>query len=279
MAPLSQAPSPLDASRGPAPPPVVFLHILKSGGTSLFAYGESVTGRSASRRLLESDLASYRPLPDLDGMAFLHGHLSRWHLERLSFPLRLVTVLREPTAQILSLYRFLRAMQLTPEQAAHPGAYNQLARAAQRLTLLEFLRCREPAVVGAIDNHTIRLLRRGTGENAMWQDDPLDEADLESAWDYLRGFAALATVERYDASFPLLCESLGWPVPARVPRLNDLATLERGNPGFTVQPPPAKTDAVAAELCRLTELARPLYARAAELLEQRLAKAGPTRRA
>jgi hypothetical protein len=62
---------------------VLFLHVMKCGGTSFFKLGEATLGPARSRRLVQNEVTQGRLPPDVADCRFLHGHLSAWHLSRL----------------------------------------------------------------------------------------------------------------------------------------------------------------------------------------------------
>jgi len=252
---------------------VLFLHVMKCGGTSFFKLGEATLGPEHSRRLVQDEVAQGRLPPDVAQCRFLHGHLSAWHLQRLTMATQVVTLLRRPAARLVSLYHFFRAMELGTAELADPAPYYAIARAAKALDLAGFLRSEEPAVRSQTSEHLVRILCDRGGRHALFGDLPMTEADLESAWARLGAMTGFGLVERYPDSLALLCRALGWPGPERQPRLNALEDLEAGGNGFQPVERQPVTPEIDAALARLNPLSNALYDRADRLLEQRLAEA------
>ena len=133
---------------------VLFLHVMKCGGTSFFKLGEATLGPERSRRLVQDEIAQGRLPPDIAHCRFLHGHLSAWHLGHLPMATQIVTLLRRPAARLVSLYHFFRAMELGTAELADPAPYYCIARAAKALDLAGFLRSEEPAVRSQTSEHS-----------------------------------------------------------------------------------------------------------------------------
>lgn len=226
-------------------PRLVFLHHPRTGGTSLHA----------------SFAAAFRPEEICpERFARLHEHepaaLARWrffsgHFRHDQFwaiapPRLLVTVLREPRARILSLWRYWRG--LDPALVAAHGLAGP--RLAQALSLPAFLRCDHPEVRLAIDNAMACHLAGdamplGGGRFGRFTDrgaTPLaPEALLERAQRMLFRYDVVGFTEALE------------PVRARVAALLGRALPPLGRHNATA-PEEVEDGAVAAELDRLTAL-------------------------
>jgi hypothetical protein len=96
------------------------------------------------------------------------------------------------------------------------------------------------------------------------------EAALEQAWSSLIALAGFGILERFEDSRRLLNAQLGLAMPAIPPR-QVLAELAATHADLVPIEPDPLTDALDRSLDRLTEIDRPLYARAQILFAQRLA--------
>jgi hypothetical protein len=171
-------------------PPKCFLHVPKSGGSSVHAALELALppGSLAPRRFdsafsgTAEDVARLRPeargliafepheVRELGGYRAVSGHFALDTLLQITDAASVATVLREPRARLLSLYLYWRvpgigdswAPHKTPEHAHRP--------------LREFLA--EPELAGVIDNQVCRMLLHGDAR--LGAPGFVDSADIES---------------------------------------------------------------------------------------------------
>jgi hypothetical protein len=87
---------------------VVFLHIMRTGGTSLSTLGSAWSDRGRSRVHLFVDDLLFMPRPLLAQLSFIAGHIPYEALETIPPPFRTITVIREPVGRALSHYFALR---------------------------------------------------------------------------------------------------------------------------------------------------------------------------
>ena len=206
-------------------PPVTFLHLEKTAGMSI------VAALAAQFHPLQIDADLRRafpphvlcPLPPfllarVRRCALVWGHYDLPSIRRLGPGRFTFTLLRDPEARIVSLYRYWRG------QAALDLGWNGMnapVLAAQRLTLAEFLATDDPVIRDYIDNFYVRRL---TGQYASLNAvDPL-AADPQYWLD--QALAALDTLdfvgltEDSDGALSVLAERLDFAAPARAPRVN-----------------------------------------------------------
>ena len=91
---------------------LIFLHLLKTGGTSLFRllrqqYREEVTFHYSQKPEKTLDYFDKLPQEKRDQLKFLHGHLHFGFHKRLRQPSRYITMLRKPVNRVVSQYYFL----------------------------------------------------------------------------------------------------------------------------------------------------------------------------
>ena len=185
-------------------PPVTFLHLEKTAGMSI------VAALAAQFHPLQIDADLRRafpphvlcPLPPfllarVRRCALVWGHYDLPSIRRLGPGRFTFTLLRDPEARIVSLYRYWRG------QAALDLGWNGMnapVLAAQRLSLAEFLATDDPVIRDYIDNFYVRRL---TGQYASLNAvDPL-AADPQYWLD--QALAALDTLD-----FVGLTEDSGW---------------------------------------------------------------------
>ncbi|MEB3212971.1 MAG: sulfotransferase family 2 domain-containing protein [Leptolyngbyaceae bacterium] len=176
---------------------LIFLHVMKTGGTSLFRileqnYPSQHTfhfGNQEGRTLEDFDNLS---LETRDRLKLIHGHLEFGFHHHLSQPCRYITMLREPINRVVSLYYFLYQ---NPPRRPPEGPPCE--------TLRDFL---ELGVLGVDNNQT----RRIAGEISNHY--PFGEctADLlDIAKENLSKFLFVGITEQFDESLIVLRRKLG----------------------------------------------------------------------
>ena len=254
--------------------PISFLHIEKSAGTAiataLTRLFHPLQIDTDPNRSMPPHMRSPFPTPTLAAVRdrkLVWGHYDLPSLLRLGPDRLIITFLREPRARILSLYHYWRSVSLSaldPYQNTEP-------KLAQTLDLAAFLRCGEPAIRNAINN---LYARRLTGLYATADADPLASDLAGAAGLALRAldqFAFVGVVERMDASLDGLSSAIG--ARLRVERDNEEAANIAAHPHIfrPVERSPV-TPEIEAELERLTQLDRVIYAACLERLEGRQAR-------
>ena len=171
------------------PRPVLFLHIPKTAGTSFLLMLKNTFGDNRVCRLHNVDANVQQTIDELidvelDNISCLAGHMPI-HLFKEHFDkFQVFTVLREPAARVLSLYRFLRL-----------GRSSEVARLGLRpnFSLTEFLMSAHPEIYGQINNGMVRML---CGDPNFTDPDSRDFWEIESKPDALRN--AMNNLKRLD---------------------------------------------------------------------------------
>jgi hypothetical protein len=237
-------------------PKVTFLHLEKTAGMAVL---DVLTARFHPMQIDPDPRRTYpphilTPLPPslidpVKRYALVWGHYDLPSIRRLGNDRFVFTMLREPRARVLSLYRYWRSV--AAQDVGWAGA-NAPVLAAQRLSLLDFLQSDDPAITDYIDNFYVRRL---TGAYASCHAaDPLRTDPVHHLGRALDGLASLDFVgltEDTDAAVQALAARLGFPTPAATPRVN--VTRGDGNAAETRLP------AVQAALDRLTGLDSMVY--------------------
>lgn len=189
----------------------VFLHIPKTAGSSIkralreqfpWQWAVSVTG--------DGDMPDVWAMPAwrFDRCAYYAGHFGMETVDRVRGEKYVFTFVRDPAERTLSLYHYLRRLpEDTPLQAA---------RAAQHLSLLDFLRCDEMPVRHAIEDRQTRQLteteRALEARTLTAVASPKDRAAL--AIQRLESFAFVGLADRYDEGLCRLSHGLGLRLPS-----------------------------------------------------------------
>ena len=242
-----------EGAAGAADPLVIFLHIPRAGGTSLWRALREVYGRrmrrikgggSADTQERIAALLKERPY-DYD---LLGGHVRFGIGEHCTArPYRYLTVLRDPTEVILSRYY----KRLRPEDQArkirnHGGDPTRVSLPTPGLSPVEALRDRAR-------NPLIRVLS-GLPQGRVNSHEGLEAAKKNLA----ENFGAFGFVEHYEETLELMAAELGW---ERVPQ------PEARNPG--TNRPPAYAPEVYEVGRKVCALDYELYDFAQQLFDER----------
>jgi hypothetical protein len=200
------------------PPRLIFLHIPKTGGTTLRTVlarqydpsevwlqtaepprrrvyvealregrlpvqGELFRGRNEAQERLRN-----LPFDRLEGLRFVAGHFWYGVHEMLPGPSTYITTLRDPVDRVLSLYH-------------HRVTYQGLDQ-----SLEEYVR------LGVdFDMHDGQTRRLSSRTGAAKRFEPVAEEDLRSAKDTLRnGVAVFGLTDRFDETLALMGRTFGW---------------------------------------------------------------------
>ena len=251
-------------------PRLVFLHIEKCAGTTLHAM---LAPHFPGARICpeRQDQLGDWTVNELARYSLFSGHFDLACCRSIPGPLRLLTMLREPQARLLSLYYFWKSHRPHPQRDLY-----DLLRLARACTAEEFFS--HPAVVqhwsirNAITGQMTRTSSTMLSPDALIMREP--EAALELAWRALQGFAAFGIVERFEASRLLFNRVLGLQMQPIAPQ-QVLSELVRSNGEFVDVPREPPGERLRALLDPLTDIDRVLYARALTLFEQRVAAVEP----
>lgn len=236
---------------------IVFLHIHKTGGTSLheFLLTQFPNDRVCPERF--NHLEEYTK-EQLAGYEFFSGHFTARSIDRIDGPKKVFTFLREPKARVLSLYYFWKSHK---EEIIEKGIHGP--RLARSMPLIEFLR----HGVSGIDNYTARTLagrsRPGSEYRGMESEARL-VADAKHTLDQMTTYGLFEDFER---SFCLAVSDLGFDPPATIPHALNSMKLDRRRFEMTAREP--VSEEVDEELERLTHLDKEVYEYALARFQER----------
>lgn len=238
----------------------IFIHIHKCGGSSLAAVMRRNLRRAAPQLQPSDQMASLSPKGLVQSIlktarrdGYVMGHLGYGCHRIFTAPCAYYTMLREPQARLVSLWR---------HAVSTPSAYYH--KQARGCAFSSFLAQQWPL---ELDNGLVRFLSGDpAGENVFINPKPfgtLDESDLQMALDNLKHrLHAFGLVEHFDESLLLM-----------KPRLGLRSCLySRRNESSGAVPKPDFPD----EALPLVALDRRLYAEAHDLFRQRVAEQLPS---
>jgi hypothetical protein len=247
--------------------PVTFLHFERTAGTTLATL---LTEKFHPLQIATAPLPFDGQCADLariDDHKLIWGHYDLPAFRRLNARRRIITLLREPTARILSLYYFWRSIDPSRLRMFDDGR----VLLAQSLNLLDFLHSDHQSLRDSIDNVYVRRLT-GLGGSGTSNDLLEQDPDLSLA----RAFAALehvhfvGIVEHLSETLAGLKVALGTDLVSAPLRLNDSAGNPTNYPTMYRQIEREElTPAIQDALARMTRLDRVLYQSCAAKLMER----------
>lgn len=270
------------------PPPVYFMHILKSGGTTLGGWLRANYSRRGYIDLGVPRLGSLTGAALRNFTCYHDWHYGRGLFGLIGRPdLPVVTLLRTPVERTVSEFYERQRAFAAQQPAAFREEYRQLIAPiigqplaacidhefvtryltnVQTTCLGNEIDCAPFLKGGSQTTAPQPLLRPFNLTDLIGQHDHAQRLSNAHAW--LDEMAVVGLTERFAESLLLIADLLGIPVPADLPRAN--ANPQRTGPAMRYR------DQLAPEtIARLEELNRydlELYAHAAEVFEQQWAR-------
>jgi Sulfotransferase family len=192
---------------------IVFIHLQKTGGTSLRVMLERQFPLDRRCPVLEDKL-HLLSVAELGQYDFFAGHFDRSSLRFIPRnDIKTVAIFREPRARLISFYRFLRSHPVGDEFAR-----DHLIRLANESTAEEFFERPELRHYSAVNNHYLVAF----GSSFSWFDQNRASVSreklsqlLHDAKAQVRSLTAIGITERFEQSVSMICKSLELaPVPS-----------------------------------------------------------------
>jgi len=216
-------------------PRLVFIHIPRSGGTSLHHILAEAVGPDKVCPARPNNLW-FRLAADMARARLFSGHYDRNCIALIpGRTVKTVTMLRDPRGRLISVYNFLRAHRPEVIKANNLA----LAEAARKHTLSGFLSAAMEINPAAVDNTYLRTfggrLPFGRWEQAAEPNAPRTLADFgcspaelyERAAEFLRSMAAVGILERFEDSARVISRALELEEPTAFIALQSFAEITR----------------------------------------------------
>ena len=245
---------------------LIFLHMPKTGGTSLRAVLLRSLGGRASIKLMNQDEAPLLAMsPEARAaLGMVEGHMLYGVHERIPGPCVYITILREPAARLRSWYRYVRR---NPKHRLHGvvvaggGSGGSGGGGGGGLSLAE---CIERRLTPELDNDMTRTLASVGRSGAPIGGVTRTMFDL--ACERLASIEFVGTTERMDAFHAHLCARMGWEAKA-------VGHLNRTEAG-ALEPDPREDEGALRVIREANAFDLALWERAGVILERRLAAGG-----
>jgi len=130
---------------------LAFLHIPKTAGTALV---QALTENFAPDRVMPGetvyDLENHAPQSLQRDYDFMHGHVGMDVLAPVAT--QVVTLVREPTERIISLYNYWRAVPIESATVFEGGLIDPGVTLAKELSFRDFVECGHQRILNDIEN-------------------------------------------------------------------------------------------------------------------------------
>lgn len=193
---------------------VIFLHIAKTGGTSIVEFfrsqlpADSVLSHGEFYTITDNPPL---PLTIVENKQFISGHFGYDYIKDYLEDTYTFTLLRDPVRRVLSFYKF----------CMHEGMQERydVARAARDLSLADFLSSTLPEVCEILDNQqTWQLASMYRTVDRRSDQFSSDAEVLDLAKSHLEELSFVGFTEAFEESFRRISLDVGWQPPHNVPR-------------------------------------------------------------
>lgn len=267
------------------PPPAYFVHVPKTGGLTMGSLLETAYTRANYLRMNIRTLAQTAPAQLRHYRCYHSMHQGRAMLELIGrHDLTLFTFVREPIERTVSQILYLQRVV-----AKHPEAFTpDYLAAVAPIVQTDFSDDLDPQAFAQACDAQIRALGVLEDYTPLFKGSPdadsgrtlvspyplppkMDSGNkdllLENACSWLGAMAVVGVTEHYAESVQMICDALGLPMPAHLPRHN--RNPQRTDPAvhYQRQLPPK----VVAQLAELTRHDQELYACAYDHFQQQWA--------
>jgi tetratricopeptide (TPR) repeat protein len=252
------------------PAAVAFIHLQKTGGTTLY---DILQHAFPPDRVcpIHNDFLNLYTAEEMAEFDYFSGHFDYGSLRLIpKRPLKVISVFRRPQDRLISIYRSHRS-----HEANSKYGVNAFVRLANALSPEEFFEHPEVRTAPEVFNHYLAAF--GLGFRQLAKAGPLTPTRVpaeavERAIERVRGLDAIGITERFDTTVRLIYQTLGLRPPKAVrPRnvTDKVAKKMKGVPTQRVGLTPRLVEAMA-DLIRFDEQ---IYAAAVAEAERRLREA------
>jgi hypothetical protein len=246
---------------------LIFLHLPKTGGTTLhnllipnFGINEICQERfNGLRHSAVGELARYR---------YFSGHFDLPSVKLIPGKKKIIMMLREPVARLISLYYFQRAHKTEVIELKKL----ELARLANQYSIADFFRTKEVRNHPAINNAMTRVLSECI-EGDRWEASTSLSTNipkLDIAFEELKSLSAFGIMERYDDSVNLIFQSIGLASPEKIEKKQVLDMIVEENPDLRKIDKEPITEEITNIIKELVTLDIELYHKAERIFNTRL---------
>lgn len=250
----------------PYPTKLVFLHMPRSGGTTL---RHMLSAAIPPEQICPERFMRLRlwPTEELDRFRLFSGHFTFPGIERIPGEKRVVTVLREPKARIISTWQ-MWARHTEEYLAENPAPHLRMAR--ESADLGQFLGLPDPAVCDAVANLMARYLAghfTARPDGRIFEETRVvsDAEVLERAERNLRRCEVIGVTDDLGGFYARLAAAWGLPPAEALPHLNGHDEQRRE---WDAPREPVLSDEALAWIDAHTRLDRQIYALARQLAGQ-----------
>lgn len=241
---------------------VVFQHIPKCAGSSMHIALVSAMGKSVALCPERHNGLWNYPLKTLRTYNLFSGHFDGASIRWLPFEKKcLFTLLRDPTARLISLYSYLRALK--PDDPANQHRDRQLAAFARKLSPEAFFSDEAIRANPSIDNAMVRALAFSLPARSweahtprivdLSRKGPSAKEGYDKAVRNLEEMNAFGLVEEMESCLPYIFAAIGLPKPEQFLSVNVTKMLH-------------ETSTISFDPAPLVELTEPLKAILADLI-------------
>lgn len=252
---------------------IIFLHVPKTGGTTLTSLIEKAVGKAAMCPEHFNDLPLW-PAGCLALYRFFAGHFDHKSIDVIPGARKVVTILREPRARIISTYLYWRA---------HSREFAIREKLAHVVLAIDedfssFLKRIQKHTIDAVDNMYARTFGAHlpmTGEPPEMRRLPLEsfgggEHLVIQATKFLDSCAAVGILEEFPRSASLILDAINLPQPSGpIPKLMNTDALARHFGRVEALKDFALDADANAELEKLTEFDQRIYRHAVALFKSK----------
>lgn len=191
---------------------VIFIHIAKTGGTSIAEYFEQLLPQEQTMSHGAFDITIDPPLSAdiVRGKRFISGHFGFDHVKDYLEDAYSFTILRDPLSRVMSFYRFCMHEDMQRRYV--------VAQAARDLSIDDFMRSQIPQVCEMLDNQQTWQIASMYRTADRTNPDLGDEAELLAlAKSNLGKLSHVGFTEAFRKSFKRIVADVGVEPPKRVP--------------------------------------------------------------